>query len=120
MSHTMNIKLEIRDIPVFVTTCNRLGYEVLGQGQYSLYDASHVGVGVHLPGWKFPVIVKNDGSVAYDDYHGKWGDVADLNKLKSYYGLEKAKLEARRQGYSVTEVVNDNELALKIQVGGGD
>lgn len=40
--------------------------------------------------------------------------------LRQAYGIEKAKLEARRKGYSVYESRKaDGAITLKIQLGGG-
>ena len=71
-----------------------------------------------LPDWRFPVIVKNNGTVAFDNYNGAWGNVSRLNELKAYYGIEKAKIEARRAGHSVYESVDEqtNDLVLRISI----
>ena len=75
-------------------------------------------VGIKFADWKYPVVVKDNGTVAYDNYNGSWGDIARLNELKAYYGLEKAKIEARRAGRSVYESVDEqtNDLVLRISI----
>lgn len=118
MSETFNVDLELRDKAALAAACSRLGLSV-ASGVHNLYrDKGLQGLGVSLQGWRFPAIVKADGTVAYDNYHGRWGDIKELNKLKAYYGLEKAKIEARKKGLSVYESVQDNKLVLKIRVGG--
>jgi len=119
MSHTMNVQLELRDQDALLEACKRLNLQVK-QGRFKLYSSTEEGLGVFLPGWKYPVVIKQDGSVAYDNYDGNWGKVDELNKLKAYYGLEKAKMEARKKGYTVYESFNDRtqELELRIQIGG--
>jgi len=119
MSHTMNINLEIHDRVALLAACKRLGL-AMTEGRHKLYQTTEEGVAISLPGWKYPVVVKSDGTVAYDNYNGSWGKIEELNKLKAYYGLEKAKAEARKRGYSVYESYNDRtqEIELRIQIGG--
>jgi hypothetical protein len=119
MSHTMNIQLELHDKDALLAACQRLGLQVT-EGRHKLYSSTEEGLGVFLPGWKYPVVIKQDGSVAYDDYNGRWGNINELNKLKAYYGLEKAKAEARKKGYSVYETYNNHtqELELRIRMEG--
>lgn len=117
MSHTMNINIEIKDKAALLAACERLGLKV-EEGTFNLYSSTEEGIGVFLEGWKYPIVIKKDGSVSYDNYNGSWGKIDELNKLKAYYGLEKAKIEARKQGYSVYESFNEatKEIELKIRL----
>lgn len=119
MSHTMNIKTEIKDLAALAATCDRLGYKLETNSTFNLYSSQESGAGVYLPGWRFPVVVDQAGVVHYDNYGGRWGEESELHKLEAYYGLEKAKLEAYKQGYSVIEGFDSvsQELTLQIQVG---
>ena len=119
MSHTMNINLELHDKDALLAACQRLGL-TMQEGRHRLYQTEEEGISVRLPGWKYPVVIKEDGSVAYDNYNGSWGKEEELNKLKAYYGLEKAKIEARKRGYSVYEAFNNRtqELELRIRLEG--
>jgi len=119
MSHTMNIQLELHDKDALLAACERLGL-TMTEGRHKLYASTEEGIAISLPGWKYPVVVKGDGTVAYDNYNGRWGDISQLNKLKAYYGLEKAKIEARKKGYSVYETFNNRtqELELRIKLEG--
>ena len=48
-----------------------------------------------------------------------WGDQADLDKLTQAYAIEKAKIEARKRGHTVTEQpLSDGSVKLTINVGG--
>lgn len=117
MSHTMNIKTEIRDKEALYAACERLGAR-LEEGAFSLYASREKGLGVFLTGWALPVVVKEDGTISYDNYNGEWGDLAELDRLKDAYGIEKATIEARRQGYSIYETTDEQGcLQLHIQVG---
>ncbi len=120
MSHTMNIKLEVKDFKCLVLAAGRAGAwcDVMEQN-HALCDGVQVsGIGVKLPGWVYPAVFDvKAGVVHYDVYEGAWGNIDELNKLKAYYGLEVAKKAAKRQGYLVQEVVRDNEIVLRISVG---
>lgn len=119
MSHTMNIEIEMHDRAAVLAACERLQFRT-EEGEHRLCSSNEAGLAVYLPEWLYPVVIKEDGSVAFDNHHGRWGSMDELNKLKAYYGLEKAKAEARRKGYLVYETTNENtrELELRIRVGG--
>lgn len=118
MSHTMNIKTELKDPRALEAACSRLGYK-MEHGSFQLFDRStkETGIGIKLPEWRYPIVVKPDASIAFDNYEGQWGNISKLNELIAYYGLEKAKIEARKKGYSVYETRNDqtNKLELRIR-----
>ena len=117
MSHTLNIKTEIRDLSALQLACDKLGYKTLA-GDFKLYASEESGTGVYLPGWSYPVVIKDGGEIAYDNFDGKWGEIDKLNELVAHYGLEKAKIEARKKGYSLSErVIQEgqvNQLELTI------
>ena len=56
----------------------------------------------------------------FDHFNGRWGSQQELDKFLQSYAAEKAKLEARRRGHSVTEQqLADGSIKLTIQVAGG-
>lgn len=70
---------------------------------------------VNLKGWTYPVVVSKRGEIAYDNYQGSWGDIAQLNRLKQAYGLEKAKMLAKLQGYMTRETQKqDGSVVLEL------
>jgi len=118
MSHTMNIQLEIKDIDTLLSACERLNLRVEKNGKHQLFASEEEGVAVYLPGWSYPVVFKQDGSVAYDNYNGEWGNIEELHKLTAWYGFFKAKAEAQIQGYSTYENLDDEVIQLRIEIGG--
>lgn len=49
-----------------------------------------------------------------------WGKKLELDRFLQAYAVERAKLEARRQGHTVTEQsLSDGSIRLSIQVAGG-
>jgi hypothetical protein len=115
----MSIQMEIRDKEALKAACERLGFSILVGNNFRLHSTNELGIGVQLPRWKYPIVIRLNGSVAYDNYNGSWGNIDELNKLVAYYGLEKAKMEAQKQGYSTMESFNEQtqELELEIEIG---
>lgn len=121
MSHIVSIRTQIRDPVALATACQRLGIEPPVQGTAQLFSTSATGLIVKLPGWHYPVVIDaNTGGVEFDNYQGHWGAQSELDKLLQSYAVEKARLEARKAGHSVTEqTLTDGSIKLTIQVAGG-
>ena len=61
------------------------------------------------------------GTVRYDNYGGAWGEQAHLDRFLQTYAVEKAKLEARKKGYAVSEqILDDGSIKVQILDGGPD
>ena len=120
MSHIVIIKTEVRDAEALSAACRRLGFEQPTTGTAKLYSGEASGHVVQLPQWKYPVVIDaGTGQVQYDNFEGHWGDQAQLDHLLQAYAVEKARLEARKAGYSVTEqALQDGSIKLTIQTGG--
>lgn len=51
-------------------------------GKVRLFDSqTFEGLAVKIPGWNYEVVVLADGSLVYDNYHGKWGNSFEIEKL---------------------------------------
>ena len=85
-----------------------------------LFSETVSGLAVRLKEWRYPVVIETDsGTTRFDNYQGRWGDPKRLDEFLQAYAVEKAKIEARRQGYSVSEQpLNDGSIKLTVQVGG--
>jgi hypothetical protein len=121
MSHIVNIKTKIRDPAALTAACQRLGLAAPVHGTATLFAGQQVtGLIVQLPGWHYPAVVDAaSGQVKFDNYGGKWGAQTELDKLLQAYACEKAKLEARRAGHTVTEqTLSNGAIKLTIQVAG--
>jgi len=116
MSHTMNIKIELHDLTILERACLRMNAKFVSYGNVKLFGGSVDGASVHLPGWQYPIVVRNDGTVSYDNYNGHWGNIDKLHELEAVYGLEKATQEASLKGYLTEEIVEENELVLRITI----
>lgn len=117
MSHTVHIDIQFRDRQCLISACQRLGLR-MQEGSHKLFQTTEEGIGVSLLGWRYPAVIKPDGTVAIDNYNGSWGKIEELNKLKAYYGVEVATMAAYMQGYGVIESFNEEtqEIELRISV----
>ena len=120
MSHIVTIKTEIRDANAVRAGCNRLRLPQPVNGTHKLFSGEATGLGVQLPDWKYPLVCElSTGELKYDIYGGRWGKQQHLDSFLQSYAVEKSKIEARRQGHSVTESqLADGSVKLTINVGG--
>ncbi len=120
MSHIVTIRTEVRDPIAVAAACRRLGLDEPVRGTATLYAGEATGLIVRLPGWNYPAVVQTEtGTVAFDNFKGHWGDRVHLDRFLQGYAVEKARLEARTKGYTVTEqTLTDGSIRLTIAVGG--
>lgn len=121
MSHIVQIQTQVRDAEGVRAACRRLGLAEPVAGTTKLFSSEATGLAVQLPGWKYPLVCQLDtGQVQFDNFQGHWGEQVQLDKFLQAYAAEKAKIEARRRGHSVTEqLLQDGSIKLTIQVSGG-
>ncbi len=85
-----------------------------------LFSETVSGLAVRLRDWRYPVVIDTaNGETRFDNYQGRWGNQERLDEFLKYYAVEKAKIEARRHGYAVTEQpLEDGSIRLMINTGG--
>lgn len=120
MSHVVQIQTEIRDPVAIQAVCVRLSLPEPVFGETKLFSNSAVGWAVRLPDWKYPVVCDvTTAKIAFDNFGGRWGEQKQLGLFLQRYAVEKARIEARRKGHTVTEQsLTDGSIKLTIQVGG--
>ena len=120
MSHIVTIRTEVRDKAAIRAACDRLGLPPPQEGTFTLFSKTESGMAVQLPGWTYPAVCQLEtGELRYDNYEGRWGDSQELDRFLQAYAVERAKLEARKNGYSVVEQqLPDRSIKLTINVGG--
>ena len=121
MSHIVTIETQVRDPLAIGAACQRLGLPQPTEGTAELFSGLATGIIVALPGWTYPLVCQTEtGSLKYDNFEGRWGDQSQLDRFLQAYAVEKTRLEARKQGYSVLEQpIAGGAIKLTIQASGG-
>jgi hypothetical protein len=121
MSHIVTIQTRLHDPVAIAAACQRLDLPAPVQGTTQLFSGAATGLLVQLPGWRYPVVIDTQaGSVQFDNYRGKWGTQEQLDRLMQLYAVERAKLEARKKGYQISEQqLSDGSIKLQIREGAG-
>ena len=121
MSHIVTVKTEVRDYAAVSAACRRLQLPPPVAGTAQLFSGEVSGLIVRLPGWAYPAVIDTTtGQVHYDNFHGAWGDQAQLDRFLQIYAVERTRIEARKKGHQITEqALADGSIKLTITVGGG-
>jgi hypothetical protein len=121
LSHIVSIQTQVRDPTAVAAACQRLGLPPPVRRRVQLFSEMAEGLAVELPGWHYPLVCEiASGNLKFDNYGGEWGDQKELNRFLQAYAVEKARIEAHRQGHTVTEQpLTDGSIKLTIQVTGG-
>jgi len=123
MSHISKIELEVRDFEVLGAACKRLKLELVkGRKTFKWYGkAAGCDHAIRVPGADYEIGVRKAGGLYelncdYYDPHiekaiGKQGGL-----LKQAYAVQKAKVEARKKGYSVMERQTRTGIRLHVRI----
>jgi hypothetical protein len=116
MSHIVTIETRVHDPAAVAAACRRLELPAPVQGTARLFSGEATGLLVTLPGWLYPLVVDTaTGQARYDNFEGSWGDPGQLDRFMQMYSVEKARIEARKKGYSVNEQsLPDGSIKLQI------
>jgi hypothetical protein len=116
MSHIVTIQTRVHDPAAVAAACRRLDLPAPARGTATLFGGEVAGLLVQLPGWLYPVVCNTaSGELSYDNYAGAWGRQEHLDRFLQLYAVERAKLEARKNGYSVSEqALDDGSIRLQI------
>ena len=120
MSHVVTIKTQVRDPIAIQSACDRLRLPTPVFGTAKLFTSEATGWQVTLPEWRYPVVCETaNGELKFDNFNGHWGNPLHLDGFLQAYAVEKAKLEARKQGHSVSEQqLSDGSIRVQIAVAG--
>jgi hypothetical protein len=116
MSHIVSIRTQVRDPIAVASACDRLSLPAPVQGTAKLFTSQASGLLVQLPRWRYPVVIDTaKGEIAFDNFNGRWGEQQHLDRFVQIYSVEKAKLEARKQGHAVSEqTLSDGSIKVQI------
>ena len=120
MSHIVRIQTEVRDGAAVFAACRRRQLAEPVAGKHRLFSSEVEGLAVNLRDWSYPAVCKLEtGEVLYDNFGGRWGEQRELDQFMQAYAVEKARIEARKRGHTVTEQsVADGAIKLTVQIGG--
>ena len=120
MSHIVTIQTQVRDPMAIQSACQRLKLPAPVYGKARLFTTEATGWQVVLPDWLYPVVCETEhGQLKFDNFNGRWGDPLRLDHFLQAYAVERAKLEARKQGHSVSEqLLADGSIRVQIAVAG--
>jgi hypothetical protein len=115
-SHVVSLQTKLDDPAAVAAACQRLNLAPPQHGTAQLYSCEAEGLLVQLPGWQYPIVIDTLSGVArYDNYEGRWGAQEQLDRFLQIYAVERAKLEARKKGYTVSEQsLQDGSIKLNI------
>jgi hypothetical protein len=120
VSHIVTIQTEVRDAAAVKSACQRLSLQPPVEKSVQLFSGAAQGLAVQLTGWLYPVVCDlAAGQLRFDNYGGRWGQQAELDRFLQAYAVEKTFIEARRHGHTVHEQpLADGSVRLTIQIGG--
>lgn len=116
MSHIVTLQTKVHDATAVAAACHRLNLAAPQHGTAQLYSGEAEGLLVQLPGWQYPIVIDTlTGTIRYDNFNGLWGEPAQFDHFMQKYAVEKAKLEARHKGYTVSEqTLGDGSIKVQI------
>lgn len=117
MSHIATVKVKLKDLPLLAEVCGELKVPCqIGQQEVRLYSGKvQAAASFRLKGWQYPVAVKPDGTVQYDNFKGAWGNQAELHRVLRRYSERVAIRQAQRMGMAVRrEDRPDGSVVLRL------
>ena len=120
MSHIVRIQTEVRDAAAVCAACQRRGLPEPIHGKHVVFREEVEGLGVHLRDWQYPAVCQlAQGTIHYDNFGGRWGEQRELDAFMQAYAVERARIEARKRGHTITEQsLADGSIKLTVQIGG--
>ena len=120
MSHIVTIQTQVRDEAAVFAACRRRQLAEPVQGQHRLFNSEVKGLAVQLRNWHYPVVCQlESGELQFDNFGGRWGEQRELDGFIQAYAVERARIEARQRGHTITEqALTDGSIKLTVQIGG--
>ena len=115
MSHRVRVKsVKFVGKDTLAATCKALGLAAPVQGKYKLFTGGVIeGEAITLPGWRYPVVIEEDGTINFDNYNGTWGDEKQLHKLQQAYGAQAGRQICYDHGMTLEEeILEDGSIKL--------
>lgn len=119
MSHIVKLKVKINRPDLLREVAERdFGLKVVEKEKVEFYSFTrHTGMTIYLPGWRYPVLVNDQGELVYDNYNGAWGDQAQLDALVQSYVIATVYAEVGSSGIPIdSETMADGTVKLRLPV----
>jgi hypothetical protein len=113
MSHTTKLpQTGMTNLEALAAACAAMGMLPPTHERVRLFDGSeHEGTAIRLPGWGYPVCVKADGELVFDNYNGRWGSMETLNEFRQQYTLALTATAMYGHAYT-TEALPNGDLRV--------
>lgn len=123
MSHKTTVKTEIHDFDALKRAAANLdevdSIKVAEKGteiEAKLYQGTTKGAAVvKFKSWNYPVVIKADGTVEFDNYNGSWGDQKHLDKLTQLYAAEVTVQKVKQQGLRIISQTTKADGTIQIR-----
>jgi hypothetical protein len=100
MSHIVTVQTKVRDPAAVAAACARMNLPAPVTGTAKLFGGEVTGLLVQLPDWQYPAVVDlASGEVRFDNFEGRWGDRAHLDRFLQLYAVEKSHQSQCTSGY---------------------
>ena len=118
MSHMAKAKVQFTNSAAIAAAVSQIsGAKLLGQRTVEFFDGQcATGLEIRLPGWAYSIVVQPNGDIQSDNYQGRWGDPATLDRLCAAYAVAAIYQEAQLRGQAVEESIDQEtgETVLKV------
>lgn len=121
MSHTVKntAKLSHKELDLIKRVGRNMGIKVEELKNYKMYDGTVLsGIGIYLPGWKYPAILTESNEMVYDNYNNQWGHINELKKFETEYVAETQRDYLRMMGVHWEEEKNEvtGEIEMVVEI----
>jgi len=99
MSKILVLKdIKLTDLEILADVCRQMGGTILEGRSFKFFSGVAAGTGIQLENWQYPLVIDHNGSILYDNYSGKWGNIEQLHELIDRYQVTRAKKVAEELG----------------------
>jgi len=117
MSHIITIEAKYKNLSVIKEVCESMNVQCV-KGVHDFAWGSKVeGYKVYLKNWYEPIVIKEDGTIIYDDMTEKFqkdDKVSELTKFKNMYCLKETERLLKKQNLKYKIYESDDEIKIEV------
>ena len=114
MSHIITIEAKYKNLSIIKEVCKDMDINIIKGSHNFAWGSKVEGHKVYLKNWYEPIVIKDDGTIIYDDLTEKWEKSSQLTKFKNMYCLKETERLLKKQNLKY-KVYEDND-EIKIEV----